>query len=87
MTLNNLKPGQKCKVLKLHGKGKLKYRIVDMGIIPGTEVLLKRMAPFGDPMQISLRGYELSIRKSDAKNIEITDIERKPDDAKRCCGA
>lgn len=75
MTLNNLKPGQRCKILKLNGSGKLKYRIVDMGIIPGTEVLLKRVAPFGDPMQINLRGYELSIRKSDAKNIEVIKLK------------
>jgi len=75
MTLNDLKPGQKCKILKLNGIGKLKYRIVDMGIIPGTEVFLKRVAPFGDPLQITLRGYELSIRKSDAKNIEIIKLK------------
>lgn len=63
------------KVVKLNGTGKIKYRIVDMGIISGTAILIKRFAPFGDPIQINLRGYELSIRKSEAKNIEIIKIK------------
>ena len=75
VTLNELKPGQMGKVVKLNGTGKIKYRIVDMGIIPGTAILIKRFAPFGDPIQINLRGYELSIRKSEAKNIEIIKIK------------
>lgn len=75
MTLNELKPGQVGKVVKLNGTGKIKYRIVDMGIIPGTIILIKRFAPFGDPIQINLRGYELSIRKNEAKNIEIIKIK------------
>lgn len=75
MTLNELKPGQIGKVIKLNGTGKIRCRIVDMGIIPGTTILIKRFAPFGDPIQINLRGYELSIRKNEAKNIEIIKIK------------
>ena len=71
MTLNELKPGQFAKIVKLHELGELKRRIIDMGIIPGTKLMMKRIAPFGDPLQINVRGYELSLRKNDAKKIEI----------------
>lgn len=74
MTLNELIPGQIGKVIKLSGKGPLKRRIIDMGIIPGAIITMKRIAPLGDPIEISIRGYELSIRKSDAQSIEIVRI-------------
>lgn len=75
MTLTDLKPGQRGKVTKLLGLGSLRRRIIDMGIIPGTIIFMKRIAPFGDPIQINVRGYELSIRKSEAKEILIDDIK------------
>ena len=75
MNLNDLKPGQKGKVTKLLGLGYLRRRIIDMGIIPGTTILMKRVAPFGDPIQINVRGYELSIRKSEAQEILIDAIK------------
>lgn len=71
MTLNELRPGQIAKIINLKGIGPLKRRIIDMGIIPGTKLIMKRIAPFGDPMQINVRGYELSLRKNDAQKIEI----------------
>ena len=71
MTLKDLKPGQIAKIIKLRGIGPLKRRIIAMGIIPGTELQMKRVAPFGDPIQINVRGYELSLRKVDAEKIEI----------------
>ncbi len=75
MTLNELEPGKFGKVVKLNETGSLKYRMIDMGIIPGTVIFMRRTAPLGDPIQINLKGYELSIRKSDAKKIEIVKIE------------
>ena len=76
-TVNDLKPGKFGVVRKIDCSGKLKHRIADMGITPGAVVFMKRTAPFGDPIQISVRGYNLSIRKSEAQRIEIDIIERK----------
>ena len=70
-TLRELKIGQTAKVVKLHGEGAIKRRIMDMGITKGVEVYLRKVAPLGDPMEINVRGYELSIRKADAEMIEI----------------
>ncbi|MEG0830431.1 MAG: FeoA family protein [Anaerovoracaceae bacterium] len=70
-TLKDLKVGETAKVTKLHGIGMVKRRIMDMGITKGTEITLRKVAPLGDPMEINVRGYELSIRKSEAENIEI----------------
>lgn len=70
-TLSDIKIGKSCKVVKLHGEGALRRRIMDMGITKGVTVTVRKFAPFGDPMEISVRGYELSLRKADAEMIEI----------------
>ena len=71
-TLRDVKIGQTAKVLRLHGEGALKRRIMDMGISSGTDVYVRKVAPLGDPMEITVRGYELSVRKGDAENIEVS---------------
>ncbi len=70
-TLRDVKIGKTAKVVKLHGEGALKRRIMDMGITKGVEVFVRKVAPLGDPLEISVRGYELSIRKGDAEMIEV----------------
>ena len=70
-TLRDVKIGKTAKVVKLHGEGALKRRIMDMGITKGVEVFVRKVAPLGDPLEISVRGYELSIRKRDAEIIEV----------------
>ncbi|MBE5801045.1 MAG: ferrous iron transport protein A [Clostridiales bacterium] len=70
-TLKDVKVGDSAIVVKLHGEGALKRRIMDMGITKGTEVLVRKVAPLGDPMELHLRSYELSIRKADAELIEV----------------
>ena len=70
MTLKNAKVGQTVKVKKLHGEGAVKRRIMDMGITKGTEVYIRKVAPLGDPIEVTVRGYELSLRKADAEMIE-----------------
>lgn len=70
-TLREVKVGQSAKVVKLHGEGAVKRRIMDMGITKGVEVYIRKVAPLGDPIEITVRGYELSIRKADAEMIEI----------------
>ena len=70
-TLKEAKIGQTVKVVKLHGEGPVKRRIMDMGITRGTEVYIRKVAPLGDPIEVTVRGYELSIRKEDAKQIEV----------------
>ena len=70
-TLKNVKIGSGCKVVKVHGEGALKRRIMDMGITKGVEIFVRKVAPLGDPLEIKVRGYELSIRKSDADLIEV----------------
>ena len=70
MTLKNAKVGQTVKVKKLNGEGAVKRRIMDMGITKGTEVYIRKVAPLGDPIEVTVRGYELSLRKADAKMIE-----------------
>ena len=71
MTLREVKKGQTVKVVKLNGEGAVKRRIMDMGITKGVEVYIRKVAPLGDPVEITVRGYELSIRKADAEMIEI----------------
>lgn len=71
MTLNEVKIGATCKVVKLLGEGALRRRIMDMGITKNTEILVRKVAPLGDPIELKVRGYELSIRKSEAENIEV----------------
>lgn len=70
-TLRQAKIGDAVRVVKLHGEGAVKRRIMDMGITRGVEVHVRKVAPLGDPMEITVRGYELSIRKADAEMIEI----------------
>ena len=70
-TLSDVKPGQNATVVKLHGEGAVKRRIMDMGITKGVEITVRKVAPLGDPMELTVRGYELSIRKADAAAIEI----------------
>lgn len=71
MTLNEAKIGDTVIVKKLHGEGAVKRRIMDMGITKGTEIYLRKVAPLGDPIEVTVRGYELSVRKADAQMIEI----------------
>lgn len=70
-TLKDAKIGQTVKVVKLHGAGALKRRIMDMGITKGVEIYVRKVAPLGDPMELNVRGYELSLRKADAETIEV----------------
>ena len=70
-TLRNLKPGDTSVVVRLHGEGALKRRIMDMGLTRGTEIYVRKVAPLGDPMELTVRGYELSVRKGDAELIEV----------------
>ena len=70
-TLRDVKCGQSAKVARLHGSGAIKRRIMDMGITRGTEVFVRKVAPLGDPLELQVRGYELSLRKADAEMIEI----------------
>lgn len=73
-TLNNAEVGKSYKVVKINGKGAIRRRIMDMGITKGAELYIKKVAPLGDPVQITLRGYELSLRKLDAEIIEIEEM-------------
>ena len=70
-TLKDAKVGQTVKVKKVHGEGAVKRRIMDMGITKGTQVYVRKVAPFGDPIEVNLRGYELSLRKADAEMIIV----------------
>ena len=70
-TLRNAKIGDTVRVVKLHGEGAVKRRIMDMGITKGVEVYIRKVAPLGDPVEVTVRGYELSIRKADAEMIEV----------------
>ena len=71
-TLRDVKGGETVSVVKLHGEGALRRRIMDMGITRGTSIYVRKVAPLGDPVEITIRGYELSIRKGDADCIEVT---------------
>ena len=70
-TLRGAKVGPTVRVLKLHGEGSVKRRIMDMGITKGVEVYVRKVAPLGDPIEVNIRGYELSLRKADCEMIEI----------------
>ena len=70
-TLKDVHVGETCKVVKLHGEGPVKRRIMDMGITKGIQILVRKVAPLGDPMELNVRGYELSVRKADAELIEV----------------
>ena len=71
-TLKDVKCGQTVTVVKLHGQGAVRRRIVDMGLTKGCKVYVRKVAPLGDPMEIQVRGYELSLRKADANMIEVS---------------
>lgn len=70
-TLRDVKIGETTKVVRIHGEGALKRRIMDMGITKGVEIYVRKVAPLGDPIEITVRDYELSLRKGDAKLIEV----------------
>ena len=70
-TLRDVKVGQTASVVKLHGEGALRRRIMDMGITKGVEIFVRKVAPLGDPMEVTVRGYELSLRKADTEMIEV----------------
>ena len=71
-TLKDVKPGQTVTIVKLHGEGAVKRRIMDMGLTKGTEVYVRKVAPLGDPIEVNVRSYELSLRKADYEQIEVT---------------
>ena len=71
MTLNELKIGQKSTIVAVNGEGALRGRLLDMGLTPHTEVMVRKMAPMGDPIEVNLRGYELTLRIEDAKKIVV----------------
>ena len=71
MTLREAKTGQTVTVKKLNGEGAVKRRIMDMGITKGVEIYVRKVAPLGDPVEITVRGYELSVRKADAEMVEV----------------
>jgi ferrous iron transport protein A len=71
MTLRDVKKGQTVTVVKLNGEGAVKRRIMDMGITKGTEIFVRKVAPLGDPVEVTVRGYELSVRKADAEMVEV----------------
>ena len=73
-TLRETNIGTTVKVVRLHGEGAVKRRIMDMGITKGVEVFVRKVAPLGDPIELTVRGYELSLRKADAEMIEVTEI-------------
>ncbi|MBR2722292.1 MAG: ferrous iron transport protein A [Clostridia bacterium] len=70
-TLGDVRVGERVKVVKLHGEGALRRRIMDMGITKGVEIYVRKVAPLGDPIEMTLRGYELSMRKDDAQMVEV----------------
>ena len=74
MTLNELKIGHKARIIAVTGEGALRRRLLDMGLTPRTEVMMRKVAPMGDPMEVNLRGYELTLRIHDAKKIEVEEV-------------
>ncbi|MBQ1861835.1 MAG: ferrous iron transport protein A [Clostridia bacterium] len=70
-TLKDVQIGESARVVKIHGEGAIKRRIMDMGITKGIEIHVRKVAPLGDPIEITVRGYELSLRKADAESIEV----------------
>lgn len=74
MTLKDAKVGSTVKVLKIQGEGAFKRRIMDMGITKGSEIFVRKVAPLGDPVEVTIRGYELSLRKHDAEFVDVEEI-------------
>lgn len=75
MTLDQLRPGKTGRIISVYGKGATRRRYLDLGLTPNTLVLVRKVAPLGDPMEIALRGFELTLRKEEAKNIEVEEID------------
>lgn len=71
MTLKDIRVGHRAKVVKVNGEGAIKRRIMDMGITKGTRIYVRKVAPLGDPFELQVRGYELSLRKADAEMVEV----------------
>ncbi|MBQ2689997.1 MAG: FeoA domain-containing protein [Solobacterium sp.] len=78
-TLRDVAIGETCKVRKLHGEGAVKRRIMDMGVTKNVEIYVRKVVPLGDPIEVTVRGYELSIRKADAEMVEV--FEEEPEEA------
>ena len=76
MTLKDIKVGHRARVIKVNGEGAIKRRIMDMGITKGVEIYIRKVAPLGDPMELFVRGYELSLRKADAQMIDVEEIHK-----------
>ena len=74
-SLNEMKPGDRANILKISGKGALKKRFLDMGVLPGTSIEIIRVAPLGDPVEIKIRGYNLTLRKDEAASIQVREIK------------
>ena len=74
MTLRDVKVGASCRVKRVNGEGALKRRIMDMGITKGVTIYVRKVAPLGDPIEVKVRGYELSLRKEDAAQIEVKEV-------------
>jgi Fe2+ transport system protein FeoA len=75
MTLDKLPIGKKAKITAVGGEGELRLRLLDMGLTPRTAIMIRKIAPMGDPVELHLRGYELSIRLEDARQIEVEEVE------------
>lgn len=75
MTLKDIKVGKRAKVIRVNGEGGIRRRIMDMGITKGVEIYVRKVAPLGDPMELFVRGYELSLRKADADMIEVEEVK------------
>ena len=73
-TLRDVPVGGNAKVVKLHGEGAVKRRIMDMGITKGSEIFIRKVAPLGDPVEVTIRGYELSLRKADAECVDVQTV-------------
>ena len=76
-TLKEVKVGQRVKVVKLHGEGAIRRRIMDMGITRGVEIYVRKVAPLGDPIEVNVRGYELSLRRADGEMVEVEPLQSK----------
>ena len=75
LTLKEVKVGDTCRVLKINGEGALRRRIMDMGITKNTQIYVRKVAPLGDPIELTVRGYELTIRKSEAERVEVEPVK------------
>ena len=71
MSLDQIRPGEKAVIAAVGGTGSLRRRLLDMGLTPGTQIFVRKVAPFGDPLELSLRGYELTLRNEDTKKIKV----------------